>query len=349
MNIVSNYLFLNLVLYSLLLLLINWFLKRKKFLIYKTYNQKHKIENKKGKIVLSGGIFFILVLTICNFQNSFAQLNFLIYSIFFVIIGVFSDLNKGITAKTRLIIMNVVSFLILINSQLIIDKIDIKILDFFLKFNLVSLLIFTIAIVTIINGANFIDGSNANCSGYFLLVYFLLIHKAEYFEFSEIDLKLIENIFIGLIIFSFLNLFNKNYLGDNGAYVLGFITSILSIHLFSKYSIPSLFIVAFFTYPVAEIAISIIRKFLESQNPMSPDRKHLHQLIEDKVFLKKNKLLKNNLSSIVIMSLNLIYFVLLLKSDLAKVELIQLISGYFFAYISFYLFVRIILKSKKKS
>ena len=136
--------------------------------------------------------------------------------------------------------MFVISFIILINSQLIIEKIDIKIIDFFLKFNLLSILIFTFAIVTIVNGSNFIDGNNANCSGYFFLVYLLLLFKAENFNFDINDVTFIKNIFISLVVFSILNLYNKNYLGDNGAYFLGFLTSLISIYFCTKYSIPSI-------------------------------------------------------------------------------------------------------------
>lgn len=348
MNTEISYYLLTFICFYFLLTSINYFLDRKKILLYKTYKQKHKRKNFEKNIVLSGGIFFLVILIVTNFQINFQLLNFVIYGLFFVVVGIFSDLNKGITARTRLFIMFLISIIILINSQLIIDKIDIKIIDFFLKFNLLSILIFTVAIVTIINGSNFIDGNNANCSGYFFLVYLLLILKSENFNFDLNDFTLLKNIFIGLGVFSILNLYNRNYLGDNGAYFLGFLTSLISIYFYTKYSIPSLLIVAFFSYPVAEISLSIIRKFIEKQNPMNPDRRHLHQLIEAKMFLNQSKLVKNNLSTVLIMSLNLIYFIFLINSDLSKVNLIQIISGYYFIYISLYLSLRIFKISKKK-
>ena len=348
MNTEISYYLLTFICFYVLLISINFFLDRKKLLLYRTYKQQHKRKNFEKNIILSGGIFFSLILVITNFQINFQLINFVIYSLFFVVIGIFSDLNKGITAKTRLLIMFLISFIILINSQLIIEKIDIKIINFFLKFNLLSITIFTVAIVTIVNGSNFIDGNNANCSGYFFLVYLLLLFNAENFNFDLNDYTLLKNIFIGLLVFSILNLYNRNYLGDNGAYFLGFLTSIISIYFFTKYSIPSLLIVAFFSYPVAEISVSIIRKFIENQNPMNPDKRHLHQLIETKIFLNQSKLVKNNLSTVLIMSLNLIYFIFLINSDLSKVNLIQIISGYYFFYISLYLSLRTFKISKKK-
>jgi len=345
---ITYYLF-TFICYVFLLVTINFFLSRKSLLLYKTYKQSHKRQNLEKNIVLSGGLFFLIILIISNFQIKFQLINFIIYALFFVIIGIFSDLNKGITAKTRLLIMLAITFIILINSQLIIEKIDIQIIDFFLQFNLFSILIFTIAVVTIVNGSNFIDGNNANCSGYFFLVYFLLLFKSDNFNFTDNDIYLIKNMTIGLIVFSIFNLYNRSYLGDNGAYFLGFLTSIISIYLFSKYSISSLLIIAYFSYPVAEISVSIIRKFIEKQDPMSADKRHLHQLIESKILLNQSKLVKNNLSTFFIMILNSIYFVILLNSDLSKVNLIQIISGYFFFYISFYLFLRIFKVSKKKN
>ena len=285
MNFLENNILLTSIFYDSIILIINFFLLKKKILNHLTFNQFHKRENKDGTVVLSGGIFLILIFFFINISNDFYLLNFTFYSIFYLFIGIFSDLNNKISAKLRLFIMCIISYLILIHSQIIIDKINITIIDFFLQFNVISLLIFTIALVTIINGSNFIDGNNANCTGYFILIYGIIFFNSEKFNLNENDIFLVINILISLIVFSVLNLFNKNYLGDNGAYLIGFFTGIYCIHLFSEYSIPSLFIVAILSYPFAEVCFSIIRKLIEKSNPLYPDNLHLHQLIE-KIYSK---------------------------------------------------------------
>ena len=86
-------------------------------------------------------------------------------------LGIFSDSNNIISAKVRLLIMSLVTFILIINSQMIIAKIDIKIIDYFLQYNIISILFFTIALVALINGSNFIDGNNGNCTSYFAIIY----------------------------------------------------------------------------------------------------------------------------------------------------------------------------------
>ena len=347
MNFLENNFLLTSIYCISILLIINFFFKKKKILLHLTFNQIHKRENKGTTVVLSGGIFLILIFFFINIFNDFYLLNFTFYSLFYLIIGIFSDLNNKISAKLRLLIILIISFLILIHSQIIIDKINITIIDFFLQFNVISLLIFTIALVTIINGSNFIDGNNANCSGYFLLIYGIIFFNSEKFNLNQNDIFLIFNIIISLIVFSILNLFNKNYLGDNGSYLIGFFTGLYCMHLFSKYSIPSLFIVAILSYPFAEVCFSIIRKLIEKSNPLYPDNLHLHQLIEKNLFKISNNVIKNNISTLIIFLLNLIFFISLYFSDLSKVNLIKSISAYLFFYICFYLSVRTIKKSKK--
>ncbi len=347
MNFLENNFLLTFILYASVLLIINFIFTKKKILLHLTFNQAHKRENKGNTIVLSGGIFLILVLFLINTSNDFYLLNFTFYSLFYLFIGIFSDLNNKISAKLRLLIILIISFLILIHSQIIIDKINITIIDFFLQFNVISLIIFTIALVTIINGSNFIDGNNANCTGYFILIYGIIFLNSERFNLNQHDNFLLINIIISLLVFSIFNLFNKNYLGDNGAYLIGFFTGLYCMHLFSKYSIPSLFIVAILCYPFSEVCFSIIRKFIEKRNPLYPDNLHLHQLIEKKLSKLSNRVLENNISTFIIFLLNLSFFINLYFSDLSKVSLIKSISAYIFFYICFYLGVRTIKKSKK--
>ena len=72
----------------------------------------------------------------------------------------------------------------------------------------------------------------------------------------------------------------KIFLGDGGAYLLGFIVAILGIFLASKYEdVSPWYIIAIFIYPVWEVIFSIIRKSYIGLSPFSPDSYHLHMLI----------------------------------------------------------------------
>ncbi|MCB4773780.1 MAG: undecaprenyl/decaprenyl-phosphate alpha-N-acetylglucosaminyl 1-phosphate transferase, partial [Sulfurovum sp.] len=65
-----------------------------------------------------------------------------------------------------------------------------------------------------------------------------------------------------------------------GAYLLGFIVSIIGIFLASRYeSVSPWYILTVFIYPVWEVIFSIIRKLSLGLSPLKPDNKHLHMLI----------------------------------------------------------------------
>jgi len=111
-----------------------------------------------------------------------------------------------------------------------------------------------------------------------------------------------------LLIFNFFNIF---YLGDSGTYLLSCFVGCVLIAIYNQNQIFSpFFVVLLLWYPCFENLFSIIRKFKIKKSPIDADSKHLHQLIF--YFLKKkfkrNNLITNNCSSIIINLYNLIIF-----------------------------------------
>jgi UDP-N-acetylmuramyl pentapeptide phosphotransferase/UDP-N-acetylglucosamine-1-phosphate transferase len=82
---------------------------------------------------------------------------------------------------------------------------------------------------------------------------------------------------IGFFIWNYPN--GLIFLGDGGAYLVGFLVSLMLIYLstnspqISKFSILSLVM-----YPVIETLFSIFRKILKGKSPLFPDGNHLHTL-----------------------------------------------------------------------
>ena len=82
----------------------------------------------------------------------------------------------------------------------------------------------------------------------------------------------------------------KIFLGDSGAYLLGTLISISTIMTNNlNPSISSFFFCIILFYVFFEVFFSFFRKiFFVGQNPLLPDRQHLHMLLY-KLLLKKNK------------------------------------------------------------
>ncbi|MCL2562833.1 MAG: undecaprenyl/decaprenyl-phosphate alpha-N-acetylglucosaminyl 1-phosphate transferase [Oscillospiraceae bacterium] len=81
----------------------------------------------------------------------------------------------------------------------------------------------------------------------------------------------------------------KIFMGDTGALLLGYLLATMSVFgLFKFYAIIS-FAVPFIALalPIADTAFAFIRRLLKGQNPMAPDRGHLHHRLLDRGFSQK--------------------------------------------------------------
>jgi UDP-N-acetylmuramyl pentapeptide phosphotransferase/UDP-N-acetylglucosamine-1-phosphate transferase len=130
------------------------------------------------------------------------------------------------------------------------------------------------------NAVNIIDGFNGLASGIILLILFsfgITAYRQENFEMLHIILITGGTTF-GFLLLNFPK--GKIFLGDGGAYLLGFTVAIIGIFLASKYAAVSpWYILAIFIYPVWEVIFSIVRKKYMGRSPLQPDAFHLHMLI----------------------------------------------------------------------
>ena len=136
------------------------------------------------------------------------------------------------------------------------------------------------AIVGMMNAVNIIDGFNGLASGIVLMI--LLSFGIIAYNHDNIEILHIILIVLGSVLGFFVLNFPKGkiFLGDGGAYLLGFIVAIIGIFLASKYeNVSPWYILAIFIYPVWEVIFSIIRKLHSGLSPLHPDDKHLHMLI----------------------------------------------------------------------
>ena len=142
-----------------------------------------------------------------------------------------------------------------------------------------------------------------------------------------------------------LNLSNYLMLGDAGAYILSFFVGYLIIkcHI-SNPNISPYFFISLLWYPCYENLFSIIRKLKSKLSPLIPDNKHLHQLIYAKLRKKiiKNKLIANNVSSLLISFTN---FIIILISSINPYNSIYQIKLIIFS-VFLYSFLFIVIKKR---
>ena len=159
---------------------------------------------------------------------------------------------------------------------------------------------FTLCILILANGCNFIDGMNGLLSFYIFGVILNCIFLS--FVVSDIENGKVLLIY-ALLLLSFITLnfpFGKIFLGDSGAYLFAMLLGVWVINFFSMNSnISSWNALLIFFYPTTEVLYSFVRKVYQKKSPFKPDRGHLHLKVYDLIktnYKKPN--LSNNLTTI---------------------------------------------------
>jgi UDP-N-acetylmuramyl pentapeptide phosphotransferase/UDP-N-acetylglucosamine-1-phosphate transferase len=265
----------------IIILFINRFFLYKKILINETGDIHQKFASK-SKIPLTGGLF-IFIGYLYFLDNNI--LSFIFFSFTIFILGIFSDLKLIKDASFKFILQVVIIISYAVFNDMQIHDTRIFFLDKILLNDLVNYLFVTFCILIVINGSNFIDGMNTLSLGHYLsisiIIFYLYIN-----QIISINNISILYILVLLSLAFVMNFFNQLFLGDSGSYLLGFSFSVFLINIYNWNSIISpFFIILLLWYPCYENLFSILRKNILKKSPMSPDAKHMHQLIF--FFIKK--------------------------------------------------------------
>lgn len=261
--------------------LIQLTLIKTKFFVSKNYkDQVQKIHLNDTSRHGGLGIFVVVLFFSIYLEEKILSPFCIIYLIIFFVTFM-EDSFHSIQPKYRLISILCSSTIAVIYLQQNFGLPEVHLPIFNLEINnqivLMGAIIFFIS--SIINGSNLIDGANGLCAFSFLSILFTLYYFANKSNDAEI-LDALHIIIPTIIAFSILN-FPKGriFLGDNGAYFIGYITSILIfIYIINNPNIPSWSIIALLFYPGFEVLFSFIRKTFNKKNPFKADNEHLHLL-----------------------------------------------------------------------
>ena len=240
--------------------------------------------------------------------------------------GFYEDMNTNINPRLRIFIISIgaVSAIVLMNS--IIYDIGFFGLPIWLA---VPFTIFAVSGVT--NAINIIDGFNGLASGVSMIA-FLSFASAAYIYGDGLVLS-VSVILIAAIAGFFLLNFprGKIFLGDGGAYFIGFMLAEMSILLVNRNpEISPWFPVAVLAYPIFETFFSIYRrKFARGLPAFSADAIHLHTLIFRRITRSNPK--TSVYVWVLVVSLNLIAFPF--RSNTPILVLICILFSIFYMFI----------------
>ena len=286
---------------------LNFLFKKYNILIDQVNISKHKnfIQNKKTP--LSGGLVIFLAL-FYFLPESYKYFTIIMFIIF--LSGLLSDLNILHVPLFRIFFQTIVVIIYLVLFDNFITSVRINFFDNLLNIFIIKLIFSVFCILILINGTNFMDGVNTLVVGYFILALSNILYLSEINDL-KLDHFLVTICILVLFLIYLFNFFGLMFLGDSGSYLISFIAGVTMINFSNNNDLVSpYYIAAILWYPAYENLFSIIRKYKFNKSPISPDQKHLHQLLF--FFVSKKLKLKNihlnNLSSCLINFYNLIIF-----------------------------------------
>lgn len=197
------------------------------------------------------------------------------------VFGLVEDLFKSVSSLYRLVASFATSVLFIILSGVYFTSVDIFLFDELFDVLFLWPVLTVIALSALMNSVNIIDGFNGLASGSSLLMTLALAVLA--YQSGDAAILEICLCFAAVIFGFFLVNFPKGmlFLGDAGAYVLGFFLGGISIYLVEfNQEVTPLILLVVFAYPIVELLFSFYRKSVRvGHRPDRPDKVHLHMLV----------------------------------------------------------------------
>jgi UDP-N-acetylmuramyl pentapeptide phosphotransferase/UDP-N-acetylglucosamine-1-phosphate transferase len=200
-------------------------------------------------------------------------------------LGLLEDFTKKVSPRIRLLACTTSAILAIYFLGISVQSTNVGWLDILFSIPAISILLTCIMLAGLTNAYNIIDGFN----GLACMVGILTLSAIGYVAFRVNDYLVL---FIAvLIIGSIFGFFIWNYprglifLGDSGAYLIGFLVGTLSILLINRNEeVSPWFACLINIYPAFETIFSMWRKkFIKKMSVGVPDGVHLHMLIYGRV------------------------------------------------------------------
>ena len=197
------------------------------------------------------------------------------------IFGTAEDLTKRVGVRERLLATMACGVLAWWITDLSITRINVWGLDELLVWLPLSVAFTAFAVGGVANAINIIDGFNGLASGTLIICYCamgLIAYQVDDSGLTQLCM-LLASVTAGFLLVNFP--FGKIFLGDGGAYLMGFLLAWVAVLLLARNpTVTAWAPMLACGYPLLEVIFSIWRKICrEGHHPGQPDKVHLHMLM----------------------------------------------------------------------
>ena len=241
--------------------------------------------SRVGGVAVFSGVLVAFVLSPPAVQTLLGPL--LLASLPAFLFGLAEDLSKQVGVLPRLLATMSSGLLGWYLTGYAISDVNVPGFDQLLGFTLVSVLFTALAVGGVANAINIIDGLNGIAVGTIIIIacsFALLANVLGDDSLAQTSFIIAAAVF-GFGLFNWP--FGKLFLGDGGAYFLGFGVAWLGVMLMARHPEVSAWApLLVCAYPVLEVGFSVQRRRKRGQHLGHPDRLHLHSLVNRR-FVRK--------------------------------------------------------------
>ena len=243
-----------------------------------------------GGLSIAIGLLVATLIRVMNPGSGDVELTLLFCAIPTFAIGLTEDLTKKISVRLRLLFTSISAILVitLLNAQIV--RLDIPLIDFLFAIPFFGMALTIIAITGLANSYNIIDGFNGLSSMVGIITLLALAYIG--FVLGDATITYFSLVMAGAILGFFIWNYPQGliFLGDGGAYLIGFWAGTLSIWLCYRHpEVSPWFALLINGYPIMETMFTIYRrKIHQGKNPGLPDGIHFHTLIYRRILHAKH-------------------------------------------------------------
>ena len=263
----------------------------------------HNVSRLGGAGIFSAFFIVLIIIGMQIKETDYIYLPLTALPVF--VMGFTEDLTRRISPKFRLLgaLVSAILAVYFLNAYLV--RIDIWFIDGLLSVKAVAVIFTIFAVTGVANSFNIIDGFNGLSSA----VSIIILLSLGYISFKVGDIFLMKACMIlAFAIFGFFVWnypFGKIFLGDGGAYFIGFTIAVVSVLLVDENKVVSpWFPFLLCIYPIFETLFSMYRRRARKSSSMDADAFHLHSLIYKRLVphimgtdIKNNQLARNSATS----------------------------------------------------
>jgi UDP-N-acetylmuramyl pentapeptide phosphotransferase/UDP-N-acetylglucosamine-1-phosphate transferase len=232
-----------------------------------------------------GGIPIVFALVVAWGKSS-AEIQTLLAPILFAgmpafLFGLAEDLTKQIGVVPRLLATMASGLLAWWLTDYSLSRLDIWGVDLLMQFTLFSVIFTAFAVGGVANSINIIDGLNgyASLTCTIAFIGFALIA----FQVGDQNLAVL-SLILAASVWGFFMVnwpLGKLFLGDGGAYFLGFALAWIAVLLIERNpSVSAFSALVVCILPITEVMFSIFRRKVRNDPPGKPDNQHFHSLLQ---------------------------------------------------------------------